>query len=368
MRIVLASDRLSTRGGADHYLLELMELLHSQGHELRLVVGRMTEDLDLSASIDVVRGLSPAIPSRSRLGGLGAHLDWADKLIVQNVMNPVALERLHQGNDAIFIVQDHRLFCPALGKTLPSGRACTEPMSEEICESCIEDADYRRRTLELTRARATAITGGRLVVLSDYMATELAQLGLGNARVIPPAAPVGGPGLPAEERAGYLLAGRLVSHKDPLQAVAAWNNSGSTEPLRVAGEGSKLVEMLEAAAGAEASLEPLGWLDRDAFQRELGRVRALLFPGLWQEPFGIVGLEALSMGTPVILSAGGGTPDWATRGCVRVEDTEGMARAIQELEADPRRAWTIGEQGRASVQARFSRTAFEKAWISALES
>ena len=40
------------------------------------------------------------------------------------------------------------------------------------------------------------------------------------------------------------------------------------------------------------------------------RARAVLFPSRWQEPFGIVGLEALTLGVPVVAWESGGVRDW----------------------------------------------------------
>lgn len=79
----------------------------------------------------------------------------------------------------------------------------------------------------------------------------------------------------------------------------------------------------------------LGPKERDAF---LGNARALLFPIQWEEPFGMVMIEALACGTPVI-----GFDRAAVREIVKdgatgfvVKDAAGMAKAIRDLPAiDP---------------------------------
>ncbi len=101
--------------------------------------------------------------------------------------------------------------------------------------------------------------------------------------------------------------------------------------------------MAEALPG----VQHMGWLSRPAFRQALSRARALLFPARWQEPFGIVGLEALSVGTPVIVMDGGGTGDWSGPGCIRVAagDVAAMSQAIVRLSRDAEPELRLGKEG-----------------------
>ena len=185
MRILLVADRLSTRGGGDHYWLDLCTVLHSMGHEIRLLVGRKEVDWEPSECVFVLRGLARPTASKARLAGLDAHISWADRVVVQGVMNPVPLERLSASHKAIFVVQDHRHFCPGQGKTLPGGQVCEKVMSDSMCEVCLPDSDYRLRLLELTQARIRAIADAPIVVLSAYMAAEMRRMDE-TVHIIPP--------------------------------------------------------------------------------------------------------------------------------------------------------------------------------------
>ncbi|MBK8181019.1 MAG: glycosyltransferase [Planctomycetes bacterium] len=126
-------------------------------------------------------------------------------------------------------------------------------------------------------------------------------------------------------------------------------------PLRVAGAG----RLAEGLLGAER----LGWLDREALRGELRRARALLFPARWQEPFGLVGLEALAQGTPVIAMETGGVSDWAGEGArlVGPGDVGAMVAEMRALEADPALALALGERGRQAA-ARFDRETILARW------
>ncbi len=357
MRILLLVDSLSARGGALACWLDLLGAL-SETHTLRVAVGEGGPERHAGWPDGVpclrARALAAADAEEGDLAGLEPLLDWAEAVLVQNVMNPRALARAVDTGKAVVTVQDHRLFCPGPGRTLPDGSRCALPMGDEPCAACLPDSGYRARMLAVTAARREAIRGARITVLSRYMADELAAAGLRGARVLPPWVEVGPLRTSAGE--GYLLGGRLVAHKGPELGWEAWRRSGVRAPLSVAGAG----RLLGGLDGAEA----LGWLDRGALRAALRRARALLFPARWQEPFGVLGLEALAEGTPVIAMDTGGVAEWAAEGAILVPpgDLEAMAEAIRALEADPDRARALGERGRQAVAARFGRAEILGAW------
>jgi glycosyltransferase involved in cell wall biosynthesis len=75
-----------------------------------------------------------------------------------------------------------------------------------------------------------------------------------------------------------------------------------------------------------------GWVDRAELARLYRGARALLFPPRWQEPFGIVGIEALSFGVPVVAWESGGVAEWHPGpGLVRWGDVPALARALREV-------------------------------------
>jgi glycosyltransferase involved in cell wall biosynthesis len=91
----------------------------------------------------------------------------------------------------------------------------------------------------------------------------------------------------------------------------------------------------------------------------MASARGVLFPARWQEPFGIVGVEALAMGTPVIAMTTGGMNDWADSGTIVVAsgDVAAMATAIQDLAADGPGAQRLGSAGAAMVRERYQESA-----------
>lgn len=97
----------------------------------------------------------------------------------------------------------------------------------------------------------------------------------------------------------YLLVGELVGYKRADLAISAFAENGRR--LKVVGGGEQFSELSRKAG---ANVEFLGKVDFSTLKTLYSRARALVFPGV--EDFGIVPVEALASGTPVIAYAKGG--------------------------------------------------------------
>lgn len=349
MRLLYLTDRLSDRGGADQHLAQVVSASVQAGHSVTIAFGRDEGGTAVPGSVEFrrVRGLAARVESTGRLGDLGRLLGEAEVVHIQNIMNPVALSMAVETGRAVVTVQDHRVFCPGQGKTLPDGSACVEAMSDAVCGGCLPDELYRRSTLGLTRQRLEALRGAEVVVLSGYMAEQLAAVGVAGAKVVPPWIEIG----PERSSPGmsFVLGGRLVKHKGIMDGWRAWHEADCPLPLVVAGSGPLEGDLIGA--------QHRGWLDPEDLRAELQRARALVFPTRWQEPFGILGLEALAQGTPVVVAESGGTSEWSLSGCIRVPagDVPAMSAAVRRLAADPRYALELGRRGQRAVGDAFAR-------------
>ncbi|HRY30735.1 MAG TPA: glycosyltransferase [Elusimicrobiota bacterium] len=97
----------------------------------------------------------------------------------------------------------------------------------------------------------------------------------------------------------YLVVSALVPYKRVDVAVEAFTLSG--KPLKIVGSGPE-ERSLRAAAGR--NIEFLGWADDEKLADAYAGCRALIFPG--EEDFGIVPLEAMASGKPVLALGKGG--------------------------------------------------------------
>jgi glycosyltransferase involved in cell wall biosynthesis len=127
----------------------------------------------------------------------------------------------------------------------------------------------------------------------------------------------------------YLFLGRLVPYKRADLAVAAC--ARLDRPLKVVGGGRGEGGLLEEAG---TRTEFLGQVDDNALVSLLAGARALLFPG--EEDFGIVPVEALAAGVPVIAYGRGGARDSVEDGVTGVlyddPDVRGLCGAIERFE------------------------------------
>jgi len=92
----------------------------------------------------------------------------------------------------------------------------------------------------------------------------------------------------------------------------------------------RIEPLLQRAGHAVEFLGEIGGRDKDEF---LGGARALLFPIAWHEPFGLVMIEALACGTPVIGWRRGSVPELIDHGVTGfvVDSIEEGARAVRRV-------------------------------------
>ncbi|HEY6694588.1 MAG TPA: glycosyltransferase [Solirubrobacteraceae bacterium] len=166
-------------------------------------------------------------------------------------------------------------------------------------------------------------------------------------------------------RMRIVAACRLVERKGIADLVLAMRDLPDAE-LHVAG--GPLAEMLDRdpearrlraladATGVGDQLVLRGRIDRDAMPALLRSAHVVACTP-WYEPFGIVPLEAMACGIPVVASAVGGQIDSVVHGLtglhVPPRDPIALAASLGSLLADPARRADYGRAGRARAERHF---------------
>jgi glycosyltransferase involved in cell wall biosynthesis len=152
-----------------------------------------------------------------------------------------------------------------------------------------------------------------------------------------------------------LWMGRFSPDKGPGLAIDAARAAGL--PIVLAGKCSEPAELeffdAEIAPRLGEGVTYVGEADMDAKRELCARARALVFPIQWEEPFGIVMLEALACGTPVVATDRGSVAEIVEDGVTGIvvaadAGVDRIARALNDaVVIDPARC-------RASVRERFT--------------
>jgi glycosyltransferase involved in cell wall biosynthesis len=201
------------------------------------------------------------------------------------------------------------------------------------------------------------------VFISAAQRDLLARLDLDGERVfvrhnLIPARTV--PQVPREDL--VLYAGRLDVAKGVPLLMAGWDHYRSGRPegagLRLVIAGAGVLDQEVAAwASARPSVELVGHASEAECSALMARARAVLLPSTWEEPFGLVAIEAMAAGAPPIAAGHGAFTELITDGVDGVIFTPGdaaaLGAAIADVEADPGRYLAYGTQARETYQKRF---------------
>jgi glycosyltransferase involved in cell wall biosynthesis len=180
---------------------------------------------------------------------------------------------------------------------------------------------------------------------------------------------------PRYERGSYLaFVGRLAPEKGVHLAIEVARRTGI--PLKIAGRPPldewKYVEARSDHAYYEQLVRPhlgtpgvefVGELDDRGKQELLEGALAFVFPIDWPEPFGLVLIEAMACGTPILARPRGSVPEIVTDGVngYHCEDVDEMIRALDRIDRIDRRMC------RREFEERFTARRMAVGYVSAYE-
>jgi glycosyltransferase involved in cell wall biosynthesis len=353
-------------GGAERYVRETARELASHGVRSFLFYDVGTSPDPAPVMLEPFEGAFPIVDLARQLRELAPDVVYVHRLGMEGARalraSPAPVVRFFH---------DHRMFCLREHKyTTLTKTTCTQTVGA-ACYACLgfvgrsgewpglklSSLRALRAEQELARREEAGVVG------SEYMAGHIAAHGFDRARlhVLPLYArpPSDAPRAGAREEDLLLFAGQLTTGKGLDVLLHALTRTSRRCRLRVVGQGRQQAELsaLTKALRLEERVTFVGPLSAEALSAEYRRATCLVFPSRAPETSGLVGLEALAHGTPVIGSLIGGIGEWLvherTGLGVRPGDPAALAAEIDRMLGEPGLRAELGHNGARMHRERF---------------
>jgi glycosyltransferase involved in cell wall biosynthesis len=146
--------------------------------------------------------------------------------------------------------------------------------------------------------RVSAERPDKIIANSNFIKRRIAKYFRRESVVINPPVDISNFEISQEKDDYFLVAGRLMAYKRFDIAIEAFNELGL--PLKVIGRGPELKRLQKKA---KSNIEFLGRVSDEELRKNFSRCQAFIFPQ--EEDFGIMAIEAMASGTPLIAYRGG---------------------------------------------------------------
>jgi glycosyltransferase involved in cell wall biosynthesis len=331
MKILLVSYYGWRYGGGETYLYAIRDELRARGHDVRIFAsdnGQASHQLDADYTFKT---------ARTKVG-------WA----LASLWNPRSYRALRRARqdfqpDLVLINSTSNETSPSVTSALRGVPTMMWVMSRYVFTP---DASlplwYKPYAFVNTLARTLCLRN-----VDRYLTTSKAMFAYIPKNKQPlTVLPICVKALPYSPIANYdtvFFAGRIVREKGVDVLIRAFNIVHRQLPgakLRIAGDGPELAtcQQLTASLGLQDTITFLGYLDADGVQQHMRASTIVTMPSVYEEPFGLSGIEAMFIGRPVIGSRIGGIPDWLDEArvgkLVEAGNAEALAQAIISLLSD----------------------------------
>lgn len=376
MKILHLNEHLAWTGGVETYLLSLLPDLADRGHSQAVAYAR--GDGKLVVDSHPLPELSLGTRASEARGAAAMHriLDTVQPEVVHlhAVYNLGAVRACLDRVPVLVHGHDYRYLCPASTFYYRRTREVCGRIAGPGCfpvtlaKHCMSPRpryalDYYRRVRWFAE-EANRFAGVIAPSESAHQRFLAAGFRAGQVTTLPyfcPLAPAVEP-RPMPDHLTVLFIGRVR----PTKGVDVFIEALARLPDNVRGllvgdftaASRRQVEAQAAALGCGGRIELRDWVGREAIREVYAEATMFAFPSVWPETLGIVGIEALACGVPVVASDIGGVREWLRPGetglLVPPKDPVALAAALEQLLFDAQLNETFGRNGIALVRERFS--------------
>ncbi len=276
------------------------------------------------------------------------------------------------------MVHDHALYCMRHYKYHPlTRRNCTRPASVACLFPCmaflqrgggrwpVRFASLSQKLEEIRDNRQL----DRVVVASRFMRAELLKNGFTKEKIrilapIPGEAPdqeVCADAAVAGQIPGRVLfIGQVIRGKGVDLLIRALHGLHGDWHLALAGKGSALKKCLALVSkfGLQSRVTVHGHLNPVELSAQYRQAQIVVVPSAWQEPYGMVGIEAMRHARPVVAFDVGGIPEWLEDNdngrLVPAGNVEALRSTLRELLSNPEACRAMGLRGFEKSSSLFS--------------
>ena len=341
-------------GGVERYIYDSARLLSGHGFEVSGLF-EQTSGRDTDTFLKVFR----KIYSPADIDALdGSEFDIA---FVHKVTDPIMLRKIRRKFMTIVFVHDHDYYCLRKHKYFPFRRInCHLPFNPVYCSFCsglVERENNHFKFIKLCR-RITLIREikkcNAFAVISGYMRDNLLMNGFSEKSIykLYPYRHLKESVFREGHKDGppvILYVGQLVRGKgvDLLLMALARLDIAFKAYIVGGNNDEEYLKKISSGLGLDDKVIFTGWQSNpDAY---FEKADVVVFPSRWQEPFGLVGIEAFSFRLPVVAFDIGGVSEWLTDNhngiLVPEKDIDGMAEGIKRLLQDKMLAGKFGNNG-----------------------
>lgn len=375
LRILHVNDHLAPKGGVETYLLSAIPRLEQDGFEQAVaygqgdagLVGRPFEIPELSSP-----GWGQQRAVRDKLAAaIGSFRP--DVVHLHNIHNADAVEYLLDHKPVVMTSHDFRYLCPASNfyhrKTatvcerscgvgcfaVTLAKKCMTPRPKYSWKYYQRVVRVRRRFGEFRQLIAPGQDAADRFVRDGFPTDKVTVLPY-FCRIKPLDQP-----RPVPDQALMLYLGRLSGNKgweyfvealgmlpENVNGLIIGNVDGAVEDTLVA---------LAKQHNCQDRLTWRNWATQEEISQQLQATSVLVFPSLWPETLGIVGLEAMAHGVPIVASDIGGVPEWLREGRngfrVSPKDAAAIADRVGKIVGDRSLASEMGQSGLDYLRERF---------------
>ena len=376
-KVIMVNRYSSIIGGIERYMIDMCTIFKRNGWSVAAIFTEQRDSNDVNLKLfDEVYCLDNLADIEVKLNKLkdkGYNTVFLHKLNDNNALRSV----ISLFDNTIAVIHDHDYYCMRSHKYFPYKRInCKYPFSLIRCSLCtgmvvkvagkfppvkFKNPFLYSTTLSLLKKCR------KIIVLSDYMKDNMLKNNFSPdqiEKVYPVVKILDKPDSMTKKTSSInlLYAGQLIRGKGVDLLINAVSNLKIDFNLRIVGRGNdeSYINSLIDSFKLRSNVEMRGFSEN--IDAEYSWADIVVVPSRWQEPFGLVGVEAFARKCPVIGFDVGGISEWLHDGVngvlVPELNLEKMAQAILYLSENCELRKKMGEKGFEFVKDKCSEKAF----------